>query len=142
MPEETTLYEANGVKVTNLRAVFGQKTYAVSNITAVETQTQQPSQAIPVILAVIGAILLIVFLASLFGGNSYNASLNRGVNWASLILGALMLSMGVGFLRAAKPAYIVGITTSSGEVKAWSSADKAVIEQVVEALNDAIVQKG
>lgn len=140
--EEKSIYEAADIKVTNLRAVFGAKTYAVSNISAVETETKPPPQFIPAVMAMIGGIMLLIFVSSLFGNNTYNAALNRSVNWNNLIFGAIFLAAGLGILRVSKPTYIVKISTASGEVRAYESGDKESIEKIVESLNTAIIQKG
>lgn len=36
MPDEITIYESGSIKITNLRAMFGEKTFAMSNITLSE----------------------------------------------------------------------------------------------------------
>jgi uncharacterized protein DUF6232 len=142
MADETTIYEQSGIKVTNLRAVFGEKTYAVSNITAVETQSQEPSAFLPTILFLGGALLLILFGASIFDSGSQNAALNGGIKWNDLLGGVLMLVVGISIMRSAKTMYTVKVSSASGEIRAYSSTDEAQIRAIVEAINEAIIQKG
>lgn len=129
---ETTLYNHAEVQITSLRAVFGAKTYAISNITSVEGQKIEPSGCFPISLAILGGAL------TLFGALAAFADGGFGM----LMFGLLLLIPGVAIYRSAKPSFAVNITTSAGEVKAYTSNDWETIRQIVEALNNAIVQKG
>ena len=140
--EETTIFENGDIKVTNLRAVFGAKTYSVSNISAVEEDTKAPSNLFPAILCFIGIILLLYFIVSLFNMPSYSATTNTGIKWMNLLWAIVLLAVGTLMIRSAKTSYIVKISTSSGEVKAFETKDGALIGQIIESLNTAIIQKG
>ena len=134
MKEETTLFEKDNIKITNLRAVFGEKTYAVSNITAVEKETNARS-ALPPLIAVAGGItLLFVVGGALSSGDP--------LNFTALFIGIALLVIGILVVRSERDSYTVKISTASGEIKAFVSSDTAFIKQIVDALNTAIVQKG
>lgn len=128
---ETTLYNHAEVQITSLRAVFGAKTYAISNITSVEGQKIEPSGCFPGGLIVFGLLLSMIGITQALDGE-----------FGMLAFGLLLLIPGIAIYRSAKPSFAVSITTSAGEVKAYTSNDWETIRQIVEALNNAIVQKG
>jgi len=130
MAEETEIYTIDDIRITNLRAVFGQKTYSIANITSVEAQ-EVPANGC--------AVIFIVFLgiAFIIGGAS-----GSRVDWGVLIIGVLFAAGGVYGFANQKPTHSVTLTTAGGEVKAYTSTDKSVITKIVEALNTAIIQKG
>lgn len=138
MKEEIPIYSQGEIKVTNLRAVFGEKTYAISNISAVETETVAPSSFGGALLAI--GILMVIFAIPSFLP-SQNA-LQSGPKVTLLLLGLLLLVAGFLSMRAAKSSYTVKISTSSGEVKAYTSDNKELIKNIVESVNQAIIQKG
>jgi hypothetical protein len=63
-------------------------------------------------------------------------------NIIGLIIGIGLLVVGIIAMSAARDSYTVKISTASGEIKAFTSEDAAFTQQIVEALNTAIVQKG
>lgn len=128
---ETTLYNRAEVQITSLRAVFGAKTYAISNITSVEGQKIEPSGCMPIGLSLAGGLLVMVGVVQALDGE-----------FGTLAFGLLLLIPGIAIYRSAKPSFAVNITTSAGEVKAYTSNDWETIRQIVEALNNAIIQKG
>lgn len=132
MSKESTIYETGDIKITNLRAVFGNKTYSVSNITSVEKKVIAASGCGPLLLIGLG----IAFVVS-GATRTYNDS------WPiTVVIGIIIFSLGAKAARSEKPTYSVSLTTAGGEVKAFESTDEAVILSVVGALNDAITKKG
>ena len=122
------------VRITSTRAVFADKTYALAAITSVEARRLDPERSLPygVILAGVVAcgVAAFFFLESVLLGAS-----------------VLMLGLGVVVLGAVwglqiGPTYAVILRTSGGERKALVSADKGEIKEIVDALNDAIIDRG
>ncbi len=130
MTEEITILESGKIKITNLRAVFGNKTYSVSNITSVETQKINPSGCLPFGFAVTSIILLMLGLTDI------------KENYQFIFYALLSFGLFIVMYRGSKPSWAVSLTTASGEVKAYESAKEDEIKKIVEALNNAIVQKG
>lgn len=128
---ETVIYEKNNVKITNLRAVFSEKTYPISNITSVGSKRIEDGSCLPFSLFIIGVLLLMVGVLKVLDGI-----------YSYLLYSALFLGLGFFLHRSRRPTFAVGITTASGEIKALTSPDEMVIKEIVEALNNAIVQKG
>jgi len=133
-PSERVIYDQADIKITNLRAVFGAKTYSISNITSVEAQKIEPSGCLVGGLMLLGFPMIFFSILSLIDGNSES--------WGVLIMGVLFAGAGLAGYRAQKPSYAVKLTTAAGEVKACTSDDESSIREIVEALNNAIIQKG
>jgi hypothetical protein len=136
--EETTIYEQGNIKVTNARAMFGDKTYSISNISAVELETTPPNNTIGGLLIVIGVFMVIFAITTFIP--SQNA-LRPDPNITMFILGILLAVGGYFGTRSAKSSYTVKFSSSSGEVKAMTSNDKESIKGIVDAINTAIIQR-
>ena len=128
--EEITIYEQGNIKITNLRAVFEGKTFSVSNITSVEAKRVDPSSCLPVGILIAGFIFIALFFNDM------------RENIAMLIAGIVFVGLFIVIQKASKPTWVVSITTSSGEEKAYTSPEQETIQKIVESLNNAIVQKG
>ena len=80
-------------------------------------------------------VLMLFILAVVF-------SFADGVSWGLLLLGAAGIGLGAFVARTTKPEYVVQFGSASGEVKAYKSTNQDEIKQIVEAINQAIIQKG
>lgn len=118
--EETTLFQQGSIVVTNARFISGQETYAIRNVTSVSSTRQPPKRGALVITALAGLLLC---TGAPFVG-------------APLASGALFL------LWKARPTYHVVLRTAGGEANALESTDQALIQRVVDALNQAMVVRG
>jgi hypothetical protein len=130
MTEEITILESGKIKITNLRAVFAEKTYSVSNITSVETKQINPSGCLPFGLVVASIIFFMLGVTDL------------KENWQFILFALLSFGLFIVLYRGSKPSWAVSLTTASGEVKAYESPKQDEIKKIVDALNNAIVQKG
>lgn len=119
MPE-TTLFESNNVTVTNARFVVPSQTFAISGITSVRFFTESPDKRWPI------ACFLIALIALGAGGNI----------WAALLPALLGVVL---WLR--RPVHHVVLTTSASETRALASKDKMFIASVINALNQAIIER-
>ncbi len=133
IPTETVYYDEGGVRITDKRAVIGQTTYALANITSVGVGEQTSSPCVAIIMMVVGVALAFV------GGLSV---LGDGGGWYWLVIGAGLLVGGIMALRMARPRYFARINSAAGEQRALVGQDQASVQRVVEALNKAIVQRG
>ncbi|MBK9007154.1 MAG: hypothetical protein IPM31_09195 [Anaerolineae bacterium] len=125
---EITIFEDDKVKITNLRAIIGTKTYAISNVTSV-SKSQKAASNIPFLLVIVGAFF--IFLG-IVGIREF---------WGFLIIGLIIAILGIRAVNT-KPAYIVKIGSASGETNILVSEDGAYIKRIVDAMNDAIVRRG
>lgn len=130
MAEEISLYRDATIQVTNLRAILPGKTYAMANITSVSTFTQPANTAPGVIMAILGALIVLPGIV---------VSEMRG---CSFTVGIAMLIIGIAIAAAAKNVYWVRIGSASGETNALRSEDHDYVARVVDAINEAIVRRG
>jgi hypothetical protein len=129
---ETTLLNAGNIIVTNARFVVNAKTYAMRNVTSVESKaTYYPPKR--------GWAYLCFALGAAFALNAPGAP--SPVN-AFLITVAPFVVAGVLLWRRAKArtVWTVWVHTSGVQEQAFSTEDQALHGQIVQALNDAMVR--
>src|SRR5581483_3605158 len=119
--EEKEFFRHDDVTVTNSRLIVGAQTFAMSNITSVKASQDSPNRTWPVVILVFGLIALFA--------NSFGMAIMFGV-------------IGGFWLALQKNYYHVALTTAGGETKALTSNQQQYIEEVVKALNEAIVHRG
>lgn len=119
---EKIFYQDGGVRVTQSRYITNSKTYAMRNISSVHVFEIVKSRTFPVLLIIIGILML----------------LSDDVR----ISGLVILAIGVLVLLLLKNEFAVRISTNAGEVNSIISKDRAYIEHIVNALNDAIIHIG
>lgn len=119
---ETTYYSQGGIDITNSRAIIGGKTYAMANITSVSMGVISPNYILPAVVGIAGLLMLSISDFRLFG---------------------LLALVGAGVLfYMAKRRYTVNIGSASGESHALVDKDKGRIQEIVDAMNKAIVERG
>lgn len=117
--EEHTFFDQGDVKVTNSRFISNGQTYAMRNVTSVKPFKQNPPRVIGVVLALVGLAVMT----------------------QSFLVGLVILAIGGAILFMLKPTYHVLLATSSGETRALHSKDQSFVNQVIQAINDAIVHR-
>lgn len=118
--EEKLFFEHNGVKVTNTRFISGGQTFAMSNITSVKSSEEKPKRLGGVLILLIGLVTM-----------------------ASLpIIGGLISAAAIYYLIKLKPMYHIMLSTSGGESSALKTDQKEYLNQIVTALNEAIIYRG
>lgn len=143
MPEEKIIYEREAIKITNLRLVFGEKTYAISTISSVELVTLQPSPTLAGLMMGGGIFMFIIALTTIIPkGSSYSHASAYNPNWFLLGIGLLIAAAGFAIYRSLAPTYVVKFASTAGAVEAYNSTDKTKIQPIVDAINEAIIQKG
>lgn len=131
MTEEKVIYERGDIKITNLRAIFGDKTYAISNITSVTRKEKTNLSAfLPVAIIVIG----IAFISLAFFVDA--------INWAAISFGVFMVVGGYFLAMLLKTEYFVQIGSTAGEEQAYKSKSIAKVTDIVRAINQAMIQQG
>ena len=125
---EKTLLKVGTVKITNLRAIFGTKSYQLSNITSASLEAQEPNLFIPVFLAIVLGVFSVLVAISDLG--EYSRCLQVGLY--SGIAGILF------FLISRKANYLVRIHNPVSELVVLETSDRDYAEKVVAALKDAI----
>lgn len=119
MAEEKVFFDENGIKVTSARFIAGNKTHSMSGVTAVEAKIIPCNRKPPIILAVIG--IVIAFF-----------------HWA----GFVFIAGAAAWLFLQKKDFVVYLSSASGGSDAYINKNEAFIDNIVAAVNDAIVHRG
>lgn len=122
MPERT-YYSQGGITITNARAVLGDKTYAMANVTSVSMFVQPAKRTLGILLTLCGLLFALA-------GES------------TRMFGVLLLIIGVAIVGMAKATYFVRLGSASGETNALKDSRRAYIQKIVDALNEAIIKRG
>ena len=120
---EQVLLQDHGVTVTNARFVTAQQTFALANITSVRVDAQPRTTFQTLMLLFFG---LLGVLSS----------------WHSPFFGVPILFLVSLGWRATVPRYSLTIMTAGGEQSALQDRDQQKIQQVLAAVNEAIVARG
>jgi len=126
--DPTYYSDEKGVRITATRLIIGSKTYAMANITSIERKTDPPNRWPGIIMAVIGAFILVICAAS---------------EWESgILLGLFVLLGGILWAALLKPTYHLKVTSAAGEESPLTSKDGKYINQVAVAVNEALIKRG
>jgi Family of unknown function (DUF6232) len=118
--EEKTFFEYEGVKVTNARFVVDGQTFAMGNVTSVNPLAQPPKR--------LGGFLVLLIGLAVLVQNPF--------------FGVPVIALAAFYLYKQRTVYHVMLRTSGGETKALTTHQKEYLNQVVAALNNAIVHRG
>jgi hypothetical protein len=125
---EITILKEGNVKITDLRAIVGFNTYAISKITSVSMRVNEPKLFLPVFFTVnMGICSVLIAVSNL---EAYAQCLQTGVY--AVITGTLL------FLISRKTKYSVYIKSAAGERRILEANDKDYVERIVKALHEAI----
>lgn len=133
MDEKTYFNNNNGISVTNARFIVSEQTYAMSGVTSVKHFIKKASivrAVLSVLLIALGALSTIGILASGEG------------EAATIIMPLIFLIIGISLWFSNKKSFIVLLNTSSGESQALETKDSGLVNSVVDALNEAIIERG
>jgi hypothetical protein len=122
LQNEVTFYQDINVTVTQSRYVTNSKTYAMRNISSVHIFEIVKSKILPIVMVILGGLMLL--------------------SEASRVLGFILLAIGILILVLIKNEFTVRISTNAGEVNSIVSKDRLYVQNIVNALNDAIVFRG
>lgn len=128
---ETSILKEGIVKITNQRATFGTKTYALSDITLVRIRVSEPNLFLPIFFAIIlGICSALVAISNL---KEYSQFLQIGLY--SGIAATLF------FLLSRKTKYSIQIRNAVGERSVLETDDRNYAERVVRAMNEAMTKE-
>ena len=142
MPEQIFL-ETASAKVTNARAVIGEKTYAMANITSVGIN--RSISRLGRVLVILGGLVLlyplwellyIVFLSVPLAHSGIVFALMIGVPGGVLALVGLLLN------KNARATHVLTLYTASGEIKALTSKNLDNLRQISQAIANAMIARG
>lgn len=141
--EEKVYYENHGIKITNRRVIHGkdQKTTAISQINSVATATgsvvtQHETKMLFIFLGLcLGGILAFIIVYTGFVGKD-----SFTICFLSSVMAGGLIGSGFGKSLEMENIYYFRITTSSGDSDAFEHMEKPIIDEMVEALNQAIIE--
>ncbi len=119
MAEEKVFYDGGNVKVTNSRFLTYGTTTSMSGVTSVSKYAHHPSRKGPIILAIIGLILF-------------------AWQW---FIALIVIAAAVAWWMSQKVTYSIQLASASGQTEALNSKDESLVDQIIEALNEAIVYR-
>ena len=124
---ENTYLNKGGVQVSNTRTIMAGKTYSMANITSVSMGEQRGNGTGAIGLGVVvGAFALFVLPSDM-----------RGL---ALLIALIFIGLGVWVIT--QVTYSVKIGSTSGETQGMTSKKRGEIEEIVEAINRAIIERG
>lgn len=127
---EKTILKVGTVRITNLRAIFGTKSYELSNITSASLQVEEPKLFFPIFFAItMGICSVLIAISNL---EDYGLWLRIG-----LYLGIAATFL---FIISRKTKYRVQIRNPVSELTVLETYDGNYAESVVKALNETIAK--
>lgn len=127
---EKTILKVGDVRITNLRAIFGTKSYELSNITSASLQMEEPKLFFPVFFAIaMGICSALIAISNL---EDYGLWLRIG-----LYLGIAAIFL---FIISRKTKYRVQIRNPVSELTVLETYDGNYAESIVKALNETIAK--
>lgn len=140
--QETELFKAGNITVTTARFITGASTFAIANIASV-SRVRIPANNLAAILAVlVGGLAAMCSVVGFYFSRFDNspAWIISGV--IGCLGGIVLIGLAVLIFVINKDKYAVQITTNAGQQNAVVSNDKDMIEKIVGALNQALIQRG
>ncbi|MEO5887030.1 MAG: DUF6232 family protein [Anaerolineales bacterium] len=126
--EEFTILKEGNVKITNRRAIIGTKIYSMSTIDAASVSMREPKLFVPVFFMLITAVCLALVALTNLDDLSHILEIGLYIGVGGLIF----------FLLSTKTKYSVQVRSSVGELNIFEANDKASVERIVRAMNEAI----
>lgn len=127
--EQTFLHEGN-VQVTHSRIVIDNHTYPINGITVVRSDvipaSRSPKRTLSILLGIFGCLMGV--------GSGGNATM---IFWVAVLFGSAIL-----LWLNAKALFHIYLGTAGGEKEVLSSSDKAFVDRVAQAINEALVSRG
>lgn len=123
---EKVYYSDGAITVTSTRAVLGGKTYAMANVTSVSLAENQNGAGCGCALFGVGVIVA-------FAGLSSDGTAGIGV------FGIVVVIAGILLMNATS--YVVCIGSASGEANALQHRSREYIQTIVDAVNQAIIDR-
>lgn len=118
---EKIFYQKNQIIVTQSRFIYGPQTYAMRNISSVSLYVIEKSRLLPIILIITGGICIIS---------------------RAFLLGGVLVVIGALILYLVKNEYSVRIQSNAGEVNTFKSTNRLLVQEIVDAVNEAIIFRG
>lgn len=137
--EEKFFYQDKMVWVSNTRVIINNTTYALSNISSVSTYKQSAKVGCAALLFILGGFFFIGGVGAIFDKRS---TIDINALIILICIGISVLAAAIIKFTTGKGKYAVRITSSSGIFDALYSKDYNYINNIVIAINKAIIERG
>lgn len=132
MKEEIIFYsDDQGVRITNARVIVGETTYSLANITSMRKVISEPW----------GVALILVGIVGFVGFVAFDEPFALLLALVGMFVGVVVLPIGIFWWFGQKPIYQLHLSSASGETTALDTEDKNRVEKIVQAINEAIIQR-
>jgi Family of unknown function (DUF6232) len=131
--QEKEYYNDGQTLVTSRRAVLNGVTYAMANVTSVSIgQRKEATGCLPAMLWLGGVGLALGGIGQVLGGHNEGALL--------IISGTLIFISGTS-LKKSYSTYFIRIHSGSGAMNTLEGKDRQALQKIVDAINQAIVER-
>ena len=117
---EQVFFSHTGITVTSSRFVSGPQTFVMGNVTSVKVTEKKPRRLYPLFFLLWGLATIV----------------------PSPPVGVAICAASIAYLIFRKTDYRIILATAGGEVSALKTQDRELLDNIVEALNQAIIQRG
>lgn len=145
MSNEKVLFQDKQIKITNTRAIFGNRSFVMGHIASVSIGKLPKNKTLPVIFWSVAVILLgfscLIVPLGFMELLGFVEGLGNKVLFWGIVMGfiaILFIGIGIVIVKSTRPTYAVRVGSSSGEADVLVSKDIEYLDNVVEAINEAI----
>ena len=137
MGKETIFMDSGGVKVTNARVIVNGDTYSLANVTSCKARYHQ-HEGIHKGKAFLKKLTIVLgFALGIFVGIKTENIIAAIAIILAAVIGALFIKSKYKYRT-----YSIYFGSASGEQEAVNSANESFINEIVRAVNEAIVSRG
>ena len=145
-PAEHVFFDENGIRVTTVRFVVPNQTFAMSGITSCKFFVKQGQWMVNwplVLLPPVSVGVVLWGLGVLFGMDGFMGGLVFFVTFSAFLVVALkVFGKSLPFWYRTPDIYCVTLGTAGGEVRALGNHDERFIRRIVRAVTDAMIARG
>ncbi len=141
---EIVYFDDGGVKVTNIRLIVPNQTYAISGINSVSFFKEGPNIIYMILMPLVAFFVALFVISPIIVIVSHQLEIPRelGMAFLALIILGLPSLVFIWSFQRQKPTYGVRLDTSGGRVRAFHSPNQDFIKRIIKAVNDAIIARG
>lgn len=146
----TILFESDNIRITTRKVLIGLKTYDIADVKSVSMAEKNLSPAAGRTLVITSLLALVIGILSCLAALSipfirmmeeFSGLPPINVHFLFAVLGLLLIYLGSIGRESEKPTYTVQIETASGRSRILASKDKALIQKVIRAMDQALARR-
>jgi hypothetical protein len=146
----TILFESDNIRITTRKVLIGLKTYDIADVKSVSMAEKNLSPAAGRTLVITSLLALVIGILSCLAALSipfirmmeeFSGLPPINVHFLFAVLGLLFIYLGSIGRESENPTYTVQIETASGRSRILASKDKALIQKVIRAMDQALARR-